>query len=513
MSLTSTFSPNSARPAVSLAETARDAWAMSWSLGIGLAVFLCLLNADGLPLLADPDSHWHVAIGQWIIDHGTVPTVDSHSHTFAGQPWIAKEWLSQTLLAFVYDSGGWGAVAALCAAAVGFTFALMMRLLQRDLAPLPAALFTIAAIVMTAPHFLARPHVLAFPFMLIWVAGLVRAVHERRAPEPLLLLAMLFWANLHGGFTLGLLLTGAFALDALTTARDGAERRALFIGWAKFGVAATLVACITPYGPESILVTFRIFELGDALNMISEWKSPDFQSQPMQELMLLLGLYVCLSRGLKLPLVRLLIVLGLVHLFLKYARNAELLAMLAPLAIAPVLATTWPKLKPDYSKLPGSRLLKQMAELGRPAGRNAVIVALVLGATFAVGMSRFAHIRPPESTTPASAYDYIREAHLKGNVFNHYGFGGFLIHAGIPTFIDGRGELYGGEFIKKYVEAVSLRGETSLEQVLDQYKIEWTFLLKDQAANKLLARLPNWKQVYTDDTATIFVRKRDLALK
>ena len=33
----------------------------------------------------------------------------------------------------------------------------------------------------------------------------------------------------------------------------------------KFGVAAVLVACITPYGPGSILVTLQFFNLGDAL--------------------------------------------------------------------------------------------------------------------------------------------------------------------------------------------------------------------------------------------------------
>ena len=35
-----------------------------------------------------------------------------------------------------------------------------------------------------------------------------------------------------------------------------------------------------------------------------------------------MALYLALSRGLKLPLVRLLIVLGLVHLFLRYAFGA-----------------------------------------------------------------------------------------------------------------------------------------------------------------------------------------------
>src|SRR5712664_61861 len=255
-------------PGLSPSERALSPWRLSWPLVVGLLLFVVLLSVEGLPLLADPDTHWHIAIGNWILETGWVPTVDSHSHTFLSQPWIAKEWLSQLLLALAYDAGGWGAVAVLCAASIGLAFALLLRLLLRDIRLLPAALFTIAAIVMTAPHLLARPHVLAFPVMLLWVAGLVRAVEQRRAPKPLLLLAMLLWANLHGGFTFGLMLCGAFAL-----------------------VAAVLVACITPYGPESMLVTFRIFRLGDVLGMISEWRSPNFQGQPFQELILLLALY------------------------------------------------------------------------------------------------------------------------------------------------------------------------------------------------------------------------------
>ncbi len=191
---------------------------------------------------------------------GTVPTVDPFSFTFAGQPWIAKEWLSQLLMAIGLQAGRLGRRhRALAAGALAVSFALMLRLLLRDLRPLPAAVFALAAIVMTLPHFHARPPVLAFPFMLLWMAGLVRAVEERRAPQPLLLLAMLLWANLHGGFIMGLLLGGAFAIEALLGARDAAERKALFAGWAKFGAASFLVACLTPYGPESIWVTLRIF--------------------------------------------------------------------------------------------------------------------------------------------------------------------------------------------------------------------------------------------------------------
>lgn len=486
----------------------RSAWSLSWPLVLGLFLFLGLFNGSGLPLLGDPDTHWHIAVGNWMIARGTVPVADPFSFTFLGEPWIAKEWLSQLLMAGAFKLGGWGGVSALAAAALAMSFGLLMRLVLRDLRPMPAAVFTIAAIVMTAPHFVARPHVLAFPFMLLWVAGLVRAVEERRAPEPLLLLAMLLWANLQGGFTLGLLLAGAFAVEAVVGARDATERKALLAGWAKFGLGSLLVAFLTPYGPESILVTFRIFGLGDALSSISEWRSPDFHKQPVQELVLLIALYAALSRGLKLPLLRLLIVLGLLHLYLQHARHAELLAMLAPLAIAPLLARQWPSLRPDPAAGQGSSLSEQAASLVKPAGIAALVVAVACCLVFTAFVVRHAAITPPPLTMPSAAMAYAKQAGLTGRVFNHYNFGGYLIHAGVPTFIDGRGELYGSDFIKRYSETVSLRSSEPLDEMLDRYRIDWTLLPPDLPANKLLARLPGWRQAYADEAAVIFVRVR-----
>ncbi len=456
-------------------------------------------------MLADPDSHWHITVGNWILRHGAVPTVDSYSYTAAGQPWIAKEWGSQVLLALAYDTGGWGGVVVLCAAAFGITSAVLLRLLLHDIRPLPALLFTTAAFAMMACHFLARPFALAFPFMLWWVAGLICAVEERRAPEPLLLVAMLVWANLHGGFTLGLLLTGAFALEAVLSGRDPVERKMIFLGWLKFGVAALLVSCVTPYGAGSILVTFRILGMGDALALITEWKSPDFQAQPLMEAILLIALYLVLARGVKLPLVRVLIVVGLMHMFLRHVRNAELLATLAPLAIAPVLAREWPAMRRDPE---GKGFFGAFAG---PAGRNTLALGFILGVAYIAALVRFADIRPAEDTAPTAALEFAREAGLTGgHVLNHYGYGGYLISVGIPTFIDGRGELFGGEFIRKYVQAIHLAGDDPnlLEKTLERWDIGWTLLLRDEPANKLLARLPGWREAYADDKAMIFVRGR-----
>jgi hypothetical protein len=253
-----------------------------------------------------------------------------------------------------------------------------------------------------------------------------------------------------------------------------------------------------------MLVTFRIFNLGSVLSAIQEWSSPDFHEQFVQEGALLFALLAAFSFGLRLPLVRLVVVLGLLHLYLKYARNGELLATLAPLMLAPILARQWPVLAPDGGSI-------RVMAIGHPAGRWAVAIVLFGAATFGLATAHYGALKPPVESLPAAALGFVREAKLEGPVFNDYDFGGTLIQAGIPTFIDGRGELYGGDFIKHYVDALGLRGDESLEQVLDRHAIQWTFLRKDRPANRLLEHLPGWRRAYGDDVATIFVRDRPLA--
>ena len=153
-----------------------------------------------------------------------------------------------------------------------------------------------------------------------------------------------------------------------------------------------------------------------------------------------------LARGVKLPLVRVLIVVGLMHMFLRYIRNAELLATLAPLVIAPVLARQWPMLRREPQASDKANGL--FGSFAGPAGWRAVGLCLLFGALYTTALVRFADIHP-QATAPTAALDFARSAGIKGRVLNHYGYGGFLISAGIPTFIDGRGELYGGEFIWK----------------------------------------------------------------
>src|SRR5246127_5866783 len=78
----------------------------SLPLWVGVAVYV-LLIAAGNKLLNDPDTMWHVTLGQWIIDHHAVPHTDVYSFTMRGQPWISTQWLAQVLFANAYSIAGW----------------------------------------------------------------------------------------------------------------------------------------------------------------------------------------------------------------------------------------------------------------------------------------------------------------------------------------------------------------------------------------------------------------------
>ena len=95
--------------------------------------------------------------------------------------------------------------------------------------------------------------------------------------------------------------------------------------------------------------------------------------------------------------------------------------------------------------------------------------------------------------------------HIEGAVLNDYGFGGYLIFSGRRPFIDGRAELYGDAFIRRYTEAVLLTSD-DLPEILRQYRIAWTLLEPSRPAVRLLDRLPGWRRLYADDVAVVHAR-------
>jgi hypothetical protein len=100
----------------------------------------------------------------------------------------------------------------------------------------------------------------------------------------------------------------------------------------------------------------------------------------------------------------------------------------------------------------------------------------------------------------------LKKLHV-GHVFNDYDFGGFLIANGVAPFIDGRTELYGEKFFVDHNAASGLMEPENLFRLLDSYKIDATLMRTQSAATKLLDHVDGWQKIYSDDIATIHLRK------
>jgi hypothetical protein len=461
-------------------------------LWVGIAVYVLLLFA-GNALLIDPDTMWQITVGQWILDHHAVPHTDIYSFTMRGQPWISTQWLAQVMFAKAYAIAGWNGPVVLAAAAIATALALLARFLSRRLSKTVTLAFLIAVLALTLPHFLARPHALAMPVMVAWIAGLVAAADRREAPSFSLLPLIALWANLHGGFVFGLFFIAPMALDAVVSA-EATSRQALATRWIVFGVAALAASCVNPYGWNAILASEKILNLGAALPLITEWRPADFGHLGPLEVCLLAAIGLALYRGITMPPVRILILLGLLHMALSQNRAADVLAVALPIVLA----------APLVAQIGGA---ERLGASGHAPARGllfpSLAAALIAGTLAVTSVESYA---PNTHGAPAAAVDELKKLNVT-RVFNDYDFGGYLIAHGVAPFIDGRTELYGEKFFVDHDAASGLSKPDNLFRLLEQYKIEATLLRTQSAANKLLDHVDGWQKIYSDDIATIHLRK------
>lgn len=430
----------------------------------------------------DGDTYWHVAAGaRMLADHAAL-TSDPFSYTFAGAPWNAHEWLSEILMALAYGAGGWGAVALLTAGAFALAAGLLCRDLGRWLAEPARAIVLVLALSCMAASLLARPHILALPLLEIWIAGLVIAREDKRAPSFALLPVMTLWANLHGGFVFGFLLAGLLGIEALV--ED--PRWETFGSWALFGVASLAAAVLTPHFVDGLLFPFRLVAMTGLAN-VGEWQPASFASLQPFELVVLASLYFFLSRGIALPVGRVLIVLLLLHMALQHQRHQIVFAVTAPLLLAAPVA-------------------RALAMRGVAAAQSIAWAAAALAALVAVSAARLSLAVPhgAQAVTPDAALAHVPRDVIATPVLNEYGFGGYLIFAGVKPFIDSRAELYGDAFLKNYARIVA-PDPAALAATLAKYRIGWTIFTPGSPAAATMALMPGWRRLYADEFAVVDV--------
>ena len=113
-----------------------------------------------------------------------------------------------------------------------------------------------------------------------------------------------------------------------------------------------------------------------------------------------------------------------------------------------------------------------------------------------------------DEANPWEALRFVRKAGLSGRMLNDYNFGGYLIWAAPErkVFIDGRADMYEpAGVLADYESWIHLRDTRT---VLDKYQIDYCLLGRQATVARILAKMPGWKEVYSDRKAVVIVRQK-----
>jgi hypothetical protein len=492
-----------ARPVVSgqwdaPARIAQYVFSFPTMLGVLLvgAVFLVVRNFD-----LDPDVWWHLKLGDLILQTHRFPTADPFSFTVAGQPWMACEWLGDALFAVVARIGGLRGLDALLLVLGGAIILGLYALATLRSGSSKAGLISAAALLpLSTISFTLRPQMFGFLFIILTLIVLELFRSGKRAAIWFLPVIFLFWVNTHGSFPIGLGTIFVYWASGLVGFRSGHLEARAWSRSERIQLSGVFLAClaalaITPYGTRLAAYPFEVAsKLPLGVASVQEWRSMPF-NEPVGKYFLVLLLGFVLAQ-VAFDFTWRVEELGL-FLFgtLMACLHLRFILIFVPF-FAPLLAVIFARWMSPYDKKKDQFVL------------NAALIALVV-----LGIARYFPTREylqerVNENSPARAVEYIRQHAIPDPMFNTYDFGGYLIWSRWPehkVFIDGRADPYErGGVLADYLYARHTQPGTLA--VLRAYGIQSALLQRNEALSYFLAASPEWKAVYTDDVAILFVR-------
>lgn len=426
---------------------------------VGTLVFFSFFYVN--VVITDPDLGWHVRVGQEIQRTGAAPRADTLTHTMPGYPWVDHEWLTDYLLGRAWGSNLWWLVVFVFSLLASVPFWFWIRR-----APTLTHLWLTVLTALAVSSYLGiRPHVISFFFLFLVLEVLTRYFYGNesrllRAGGVALPLLFFLWANLHGGFSSGLLLFALFLGIQCVQYFRGALRdtRRLRWGMALFFISlgATL---INPYGLSLYKEVLGVLGSKETAAYILEWKSPLALGALLTPL--LLGIFLALGALFYKQFSPYVFVPALVFC-LAYLRSAKLgpafFAVLLPFfheagtSVHSLLRTTWERRPPPLT------IQKRLRVVGG-------MVFLSLFLLYGYALSTF---RATNEYAPEDAVAFLRGEAERGvslRLFNEYGWGGYLtLHAPeLKVFIDGRMPHWvaedGSSPMRDYVDVLMLSHE------------------------------------------------------
>jgi len=395
----------------------------------------------------DPDFGWHLKAGDYYRQHG-IPSRDIFTYTARNFPWINHEWGNDLLVSLVYTIGGYGLLSGLYAAIWTAVFYLRARTVS--------LLFLAAGISAMLPFAGIRP--VAWTVLLFTI--LLNLLDRPKKP-PLWLIPLMFglWANLHGGFIIGL----AVILYYFVHYRQSYYSKLLGLS-----IVATFV---NPYGPRLYVEIGRTLFDSHLHNQIAEWNTFTVYGPSLVFICLWwAGFWIFERRPLKNWL-------GLSPLLFAASMSAN---RNTPLFTAAAL--------PDLE-----RFYRQFRrEVPKKLNRAAKIIlysftAVVAGAVIYGAYPSFWPWGSREDGYPAQAVAFLQQHPCAGHLFNDYNYGGYLIWKlpSEPVYIDGRMSSWRDKSGQKYLNTyLSMDNSAVRNRQFSKYDIKCV-LLRSSDTNML----------------------------
>ena len=479
----------------------------------------CLLGFTGLVFLGGggralqcADTLWHIKAGTVMLAQGRILTSDVFSHTAAGKAWMSHEWLAEVIMALLHQTAGLPGVVVFYLLLAALTFWLLARIVRERTGDWLALMIVGVGALLASTHLLARPHLFS------WLLGVVTLHLLLRGGRGLFLLPVLtaVWANLHGGFILGLFLQGVFIaggiLDRYSLGGKGIRLRELYqefrIPLLVFALSILAVG-INPNGYKVLAFFFHAttpaFSAG-----IGEWRSPNLQNLWYVRFYLVGMLFLLLLAPCRVPWRDRLLVVLLVNAALTHSRNVSIMALFLAPFLGDVLRAWGDRVPKIFGERPTET--KQLELSGSSGPVMTLVLALVCLGVLASGSSKTAWAAtelfklPRQFSAPAVAY--LQGNLPSGNLYNEYSLGGYLLYAVDPppkVFIDGRADMYGEEIFLDYKKISRL--EEDPEGLMAQYGIDWVVFTTRSPLVVYLKETGRWRTVFEDDEVTILVAK------
>jgi hypothetical protein len=469
------------------------------------AVLIAVLLADS-NRHSDPDLWGHLRFGQVFIAGRQLLHHDTYSYSAAGHRWRDHEWLAEVVMAAVYNAAG---VAGLKLWKFACTATALLFVADTEASTGAPPTIQLAVLFAAACGFLLqaqlRPQMFSFVLLGALLALLARDNYRRGAQLWLAVPLMALWANLHGGFFIGIASLAVYcAVAALCDVGAGAgwRRGARLSLLAIAGAAATL---INPYGVGMWETVAHALRNPYTRNVVNDW-------QPLWWAMLAQWHATPSGVVLYLAVIVMVAALGVALAAAPRADDLPLVAVAAMLALAAFLSVRNMALAAMAVSGPLARHLavlraRHAGACGpapwRPASHFAM---LALACVMAISGGLFSRRLAPDRGYPSAALAFMNAHGLHGNVLNEFGWGEYLIWHAAPAdkvFIDGRYDtVYPFKVIRDYLEFYF--DEPGAGAVLDSYPHDFVLIGLRAPARRLMERRRDWRLLYRDEDALLY---------